>query len=126
MAVWSIVRFKALPGYKIEVSFADGTTGIADLAPRLLQALVLGSKPRQLRLHIFSHLEIPRGNHCGKLYRVGIAGPKFDRLGGPLRSAPARWALLARYFRRQYREEVALRNFAANAPSSPSPTAYSI
>ena len=37
MAVWSIVRFKALPGYKIEVFFADGTTGIADLAPRLSQ-----------------------------------------------------------------------------------------
>jgi len=37
MAVWSIVRFKALPEYKIEVSFADGTTGIADLAPRLSQ-----------------------------------------------------------------------------------------
>lgn len=35
MAVWSIVRFKTLPEYKIEVSFADGTTGIADLGPRL-------------------------------------------------------------------------------------------
>ena len=37
MAVWSIVRFKVLPEYKIEVSFADGTTGIADLGPRLSQ-----------------------------------------------------------------------------------------
>jgi len=37
MAAWSIVRFKVLPEYKIEVSFADGTTGIADLAPRLSQ-----------------------------------------------------------------------------------------
>jgi hypothetical protein len=26
-----------LPGYRIEVSFADGTFGIADLAPRLSQ-----------------------------------------------------------------------------------------
>jgi Protein of unknown function (DUF2442) len=37
MAVWSIVGFKVLPNYKIEVSFADGTSGIADLAPRLSQ-----------------------------------------------------------------------------------------
>jgi Protein of unknown function (DUF2442) len=37
MAVWSINRFKVLPNYKIEVSFADGTSGIADLAPRLSQ-----------------------------------------------------------------------------------------
>ncbi len=37
MAVWSIVRFKVLPEFKIEVSFADGTTGIADLGPRLSQ-----------------------------------------------------------------------------------------
>jgi hypothetical protein len=37
MAVWSIVRFNLLSNYKIEVSFADGTTGIADLAPRLSQ-----------------------------------------------------------------------------------------
>jgi hypothetical protein len=37
MAVWSIVGFKVLPNYKIEVAFADGTSGIADLAPRLSQ-----------------------------------------------------------------------------------------
>jgi hypothetical protein len=37
MAAWSIGRFKVLPNYKLEVSFADGTSGIADLAPRLLQ-----------------------------------------------------------------------------------------
>jgi hypothetical protein len=37
MAVWSIVRFKVLSNYKLEVSFADGTTGVADLAPRLSQ-----------------------------------------------------------------------------------------
>jgi len=37
MAVWSIVRFKVLSNYKIDVSFADGTTGVADLAPRLSQ-----------------------------------------------------------------------------------------
>lgn len=37
MAVWSIVRFKALSQYKIEISFADGTTGIADLGPPLSQ-----------------------------------------------------------------------------------------
>jgi hypothetical protein len=37
MAVWSIVRFNVLSNYKIEVSFADGTTGVADLAPRLSQ-----------------------------------------------------------------------------------------
>jgi hypothetical protein len=37
MAAWSIVRFNLLSNYKIEVSFADGTTGIADLAPRLSQ-----------------------------------------------------------------------------------------
>jgi hypothetical protein len=37
MANRSIVRFKVLPEYEIEVSFADGTTGIADLGPRLSQ-----------------------------------------------------------------------------------------
>jgi hypothetical protein len=37
MAVWSITHFKLLPGFKIEVTFADGTSGIADLSPRLLQ-----------------------------------------------------------------------------------------
>ena len=37
MAVWSIVRFNVLSNYKIEVSFADGTTGVAELAPRLSQ-----------------------------------------------------------------------------------------
>jgi hypothetical protein len=37
MAVWSIVRFKVTSNYKIEVSFADGTIGVADLAPRLSQ-----------------------------------------------------------------------------------------
>ena len=37
MSIWSIVRFKVLPEYKIEVSFADGTSGIADLGPRLSQ-----------------------------------------------------------------------------------------
>ncbi len=37
MAAWSIVRFKVLAHYKIEVWFADGTAGIADLAPRLSQ-----------------------------------------------------------------------------------------
>jgi len=37
MAAWSIVRFKVLSNYRIEVLFADGTSGVADLAPRLLQ-----------------------------------------------------------------------------------------
>ena len=37
MAVWSIVHFKVLPNYKIEFHFADGTSGIADLSPRLSQ-----------------------------------------------------------------------------------------
>lgn len=37
MAIWSIIHFKILPDYKIKVSFADGTSGIADLAPRLSQ-----------------------------------------------------------------------------------------
>ena len=37
MAIWSIVHFTLLADYKVEVSFADGTSGIADLAPRLSQ-----------------------------------------------------------------------------------------
>ena len=37
MAVWSIVRFNVLSNYKIEVFFADGTSGVADLSPRLSQ-----------------------------------------------------------------------------------------
>jgi hypothetical protein len=40
MAMWSIARFKVLPKYKIEVSFADGTTGVADLDPRLSQGVL--------------------------------------------------------------------------------------
>src|SRR5665213_449499 len=40
MAVWSIVRFKVLSNYKIDVSFADGTNGVTDLAPRLSQGPV--------------------------------------------------------------------------------------
>jgi hypothetical protein len=37
MAHWSIVRFAVLPNCRIDVSFADGTSGVADLAPRLSQ-----------------------------------------------------------------------------------------
>jgi hypothetical protein len=37
MANWSISHFEVLPDYKIAVTFADGTTGIADLSPRLSQ-----------------------------------------------------------------------------------------
>ena len=37
MAAWSITRFTVLSNYKIEVVFADGTSGMADLAPRLSQ-----------------------------------------------------------------------------------------
>lgn len=37
MASWSITKFKILPNYQIEVEFADGTAGVADLAPRLSQ-----------------------------------------------------------------------------------------
>ncbi len=42
MATWSIVRFKVLANYNIEVAFADGTTGVADLSPRLSQGRPLG------------------------------------------------------------------------------------
>ena len=35
MANWSIAHFEILADYKIVVSFADGTSGIADLTPRL-------------------------------------------------------------------------------------------
>jgi hypothetical protein len=37
MAIWSIVSFNVLPNYQIGVLFADGTAGVADLAPRLTQ-----------------------------------------------------------------------------------------
>jgi len=37
MAPWSIVRFKLMSDFKIEVFFADGLSGVADLAPRLSQ-----------------------------------------------------------------------------------------
>ena len=37
MAAWSIVHFHVLSDFKIKVSFADGTNGVADLAPRLSQ-----------------------------------------------------------------------------------------
>jgi Protein of unknown function (DUF2442) len=37
MANWSITHFKVLSGYKIAVTFADGTSGTVDLSPRLSQ-----------------------------------------------------------------------------------------
>lgn len=37
MAVWSIVQFTVLSKFRIKISFADGTSGVADLAPRLSQ-----------------------------------------------------------------------------------------
>jgi len=37
MAASFIVRFNVLANYKMEVSFADGTSGVADLASRLSQ-----------------------------------------------------------------------------------------
>ena len=37
MASWSIIRFKILSNYQIRVEFADGTSGSADLGPRLSQ-----------------------------------------------------------------------------------------
>ena len=37
MTAWSITRFKILPNYQVQVEFADGTAGLADLAPRLSQ-----------------------------------------------------------------------------------------
>lgn len=40
MATWSIVRFKLISKFQIEVVFADGTAGVADLAPPLSQGLL--------------------------------------------------------------------------------------
>jgi hypothetical protein len=37
MAAWSIVRLNILPDFKIAIEFADGTSGVADLSPRLSQ-----------------------------------------------------------------------------------------
>ncbi|MBI2970155.1 MAG: DUF2442 domain-containing protein [Gammaproteobacteria bacterium] len=37
MADWSITQFEVRPDYKIRVTFQDGTSGIADLSPRLSQ-----------------------------------------------------------------------------------------
>ena len=37
MAKWSITDFRILPDFKVTVTFADGTQGIVDLAPRLSQ-----------------------------------------------------------------------------------------
>jgi hypothetical protein len=44
MTVWSIIRLKVLPEYKIEVSFADGMTGLGDLRPRLCAAGGVGGR----------------------------------------------------------------------------------
>jgi hypothetical protein len=38
MADRLIVRLAVLPNYRNEVSFADGTSGVTDLSPRLSQA----------------------------------------------------------------------------------------
>ena len=37
MADWSITSFQVLSGYKISVTFSDGTRGTVDLSPRLSQ-----------------------------------------------------------------------------------------
>jgi len=42
---WSIVRLKILPNYKIEVLFADGTTGVADLVHAVFPASTVITVP---------------------------------------------------------------------------------
>jgi len=52
MAVWSLFRFRILTNYKIDVSFADGTTGVADLGPRLSQGPLGDDSTRYAMRHI--------------------------------------------------------------------------
>jgi hypothetical protein len=61
MAAWSIVRFKVLPNYKIEVSFADGTSGVADLAPRLSQGALGDGFDALCDVGLFSSVYLEHG-----------------------------------------------------------------
>jgi hypothetical protein len=40
MAVWSIVHCKVTAHFMVEVTFADGVSGLADLSPRLSQGIL--------------------------------------------------------------------------------------
>jgi Protein of unknown function (DUF2442) len=61
MAAWSITQFKVLPNHKIEVTFADGTVGIADLAPRLSQGSLGDGFDPLCNEEIFSKVYLEHG-----------------------------------------------------------------
>ena len=61
MASWSITKFKILPNYQIEVEFADGTAGVADLAPRLSQGPLGGGYDPLCDQKLFSQAYLEHG-----------------------------------------------------------------
>ncbi len=61
MADWSIVRFKMLLNYKIEVVFADGTSGTVDLAPRLSQGPLGDGFDALCDAHVFAQAFLEHG-----------------------------------------------------------------
>ena len=61
MADWSIIRFNVLSRYRIEVSFADGTSGIADLAPRLSQGPLGDGLDALCDQNVFSKVYLEHG-----------------------------------------------------------------
>ena len=60
-APWSIIKFKILPNYRIEIEFADGTAGIADLSPRLCQGLLGDGYDPLCDLKMFSQAYLEHG-----------------------------------------------------------------
>ena len=61
MSPWSITKFTALPDYKIAIVFADGTSGIADLSPRLSQGPLGDGFDSLCDNNVFSKVHLEHG-----------------------------------------------------------------
>ena len=61
MANWSITHFDVLPEYRIAVTFADGTTGVADLSPRLSQGPLGDGLDALCDKQVFAKVHIEHG-----------------------------------------------------------------
>jgi hypothetical protein len=64
MASWSIVRFELLQHFRLEVEFADGTVGIADLSPRLSQGLLGDGFDPICDIQLFALARLEHGAVC--------------------------------------------------------------
>lgn len=61
MADRSVEQCKVLPGFKIAVTFRDGTSGVADLSPRLTQGPLGDAFDALCDEHVFAQVSIQHG-----------------------------------------------------------------